>query len=65
MAVDAQQTVAGLRHRSIVASELMKGLEASKGTPVVIIDACFSGRDHNSEALVEGLQPTTVVEAKR
>lgn len=59
--VDAQQTVAGVEQRSVRQRELFSLLNRSKGTPVVILDACYSGRTPNGATLVAGLQPTTVV----
>jgi hypothetical protein len=36
-------------------------MASSQGTPVVVLDACFSGRSGDGDALVRGLMPTTVV----
>lgn len=59
---DAQQTATSLEARSLRRSELIASLETGKGQPVVVIDACFSGRGQQGEQLAEGLQPLRVAD---
>lgn len=59
---DAQQTATSLEARSLRRSELLGALEAGKGQPVVVIDACFSGKGQQGEQLAEGLQPLRVAD---
>jgi hypothetical protein len=54
---DAVQSADSIEARSVKQSELLAILERSKGTPVVILDACFSGRTDRDASLLEGLQP--------
>ena len=60
--VDAQQTSNSLEARSLRRSELVAALEASPAQPIVILDACFSGRSSSGEALAEGLQPLRIAD---
>lgn len=59
---DAQQTAQSLEARSLRRSELIATLEKGAAQPVVLIDACFSGRGQQGESLAEGLQPLRVAE---
>ncbi len=59
---DAQQTSQSLEARSLRRSDLLALLESSAGRPVVIIDACFSGRGTSGESLAQGLQPLRVAQ---
>jgi hypothetical protein len=58
---DAYQTAEGIADRSVKTNELLKDMSLVQATPVVVLDACFSGRSTTGKALVAGLQPTTVV----
>lgn len=59
---DAQQTATSLEARSLRRSELIQTLETGDGQPVVVIDACFSGRGQQGEQLAEGLQPLRIAD---
>jgi|GEM_PF-2750062 len=60
--VDAQQTARGLKSRSLAQKELVSVLGKTKARGVVVIlDACFSGRDEGGQELVKGLQPVVVI----
>jgi hypothetical protein len=61
VAVDAQQTAAGIERRSVLQREVFSLVGQCVGTPVLILDACYSGRDPSGQALVAGLQPSVVV----
>jgi hypothetical protein len=58
---DAYQTAEGLEDRSVKTEQLLRDLRASRGTPIVILDACFSGRSTQGDSLVKGLMPSAVV----
>jgi len=58
---DAYGSAEGLADRSVNANELLRSLSGIDGTPVVVLDACFSGRSRSENALVAGLQPSSVV----
>lgn len=58
--VDAQQTANSLDARSVRQGELLATLESSKASPIVVLDACFSGRASDGAELAEGLQPLQV-----
>lgn len=61
--MDAQQTVASLASRSARQEELLSVLESSSaGNVVMVVDACFSGRDGGGELLAKGSQPVVPVE---
>jgi len=60
--MDAQQTVVSIGARSVPRQELVKSLERGKqAQTVVILDACFSGRDTSGNLLAEGTQPVIPV----
>ena len=60
--VDAQQNLDSLMARSIAQRDLMRILEGgSQGRTVAFVDACFSGRDSDGDAIVPGLQPVLPV----
>lgn len=61
VAADAQQTVEGLENRSVSRARVLELLSKSPATPVVLVDACFSGRKRDGQALIAGLQPTSVI----
>lgn len=61
--MDAQQTVESLEARSVRQAELLAALEAETNRTVVILDACFSGRSSEGEALAAGVQPVIAVDA--
>lgn len=61
VAADAQQTAAGLERRSLRQHEALALMGKGGGTPVAVIDACYSGRATNGVGLVPGLQPSVVV----
>ncbi len=58
---DAYQTAEGLEDRSVKTRDLLRTMAKSQGTPVVVLDACFSGRAENGQVLVRGLMPSAVV----
>lgn len=60
--VDAQQTAKSLAARSLGRAELLEAA-ADAPTAVVVLDACFSGRDAGGQSLVPGLQPLVPVAA--
>lgn len=62
IAVDAQQTANSLETRSLRQSDVIAALEQSKAAPVVILDACFSGKAGDGSSLAAGLQPLQVAE---
>lgn len=62
---DAQQTATGLETRSLRRSELLKTLENGAGQPVVVLDACFSGRGTQGESLAKGLQPLRLAKLRQ
>jgi hypothetical protein len=56
--VDAQQNLDSLMARSVGQRDLMRILEGgAQAQTVAFVDACFSGRDNEGYAIVEGLQP--------
>lgn len=57
LGADVRQTAESLEARSVRQSEAIKLLEASAAQPVVVVDACFSGRTGSGAPVVEGLQP--------
>lgn len=60
--MDAQQTVVSIGARSVPRAELVSTLEKGKqAQTVVILDACFSGRDSTGNLLAEGTQPVIPV----
>jgi hypothetical protein len=63
VAVDAQQTARGIEQRSVRQGDVLATMNKGAGTPVVILDACYSGRGTDGSTLVAGLQPTRVVVA--
>jgi len=57
----AQQRVLDFYPNTITRSDLMAALEEGpQAETVVVLDACFSGRDTGGQALVDGLQPALV-----
>ena len=57
LGADVRQTAESLEARSVRQSEVVKSLEQSAAQPVLIVDACFSGRTGTGAPVVEGLQP--------
>jgi len=57
LGADVRQTADSLEARSVRQSEVVKLLEQSPAQPVLIVDACFSGRTGTGAPVVEGLQP--------
>jgi formylglycine-generating enzyme required for sulfatase activity len=58
VAVDAQQKAASIKSRSLKQAELVAALSKAKAKNIVVVlDACFSGRDSSGHEIVEGLQP--------
>jgi hypothetical protein len=55
LGADVRQTADSIEDRSVTRRELLGALGG--GPAVVILDACFSGRDPTGAALVPGLQP--------
>lgn len=63
--MDAQQSVESLAARGLPQRELLDALANDKGRTVMIVDACFSGRSANGEALAAGVQPVVAVDTLR
>ena len=60
---DGQQTVNSLATRSVSQRELIELLEGGpQARTMVMVDACFSGRDSSGAALAKGAQPVVPVE---
>lgn len=57
---DVRQTADSMEARGVKHSDVLARLEQSAAQPVVLLDACFSGRTGGGDALAEGLQPTQV-----
>jgi hypothetical protein len=57
LGADVRQTAESLEARSVRQSEVVRSLEQSAAQPVLIVDACFSGRTGTGAPVVEGLQP--------
>lgn len=57
LGADVRQTAESLEARSVPQSAVVKLLEQSAAQPVLIVDACFSGRTGSGAPVVEGLQP--------
>lgn len=61
---DGQQTMSSMMARSVGRAELLAALESGKQRETVaILDACFSGRDAEGNALAKGVQPVLPVDA--
>ena len=54
---DVQQTADSLAARGVSQEELISTLESNGANVIAVIDACFSGRSSDGQALVSGLQP--------
>ncbi len=62
--MDAQQTVDSLGARSASQSEIVNALRSGEASDVVmVVDACFSGRDGGGQLLAKGSQPVVPVQA--
>jgi|GEM_PF-3909223 len=60
--VDTQASAKSIKARSLPRNKLLAALAQSKADRiVVVIDACFSGRDTSGLELVEGLQPLVLI----
>lgn len=59
--VDSQQTVESLESRGLLQSELIASLSHETAQTIMVIDACFSGRSSDGEALATGVQPVVAV----
>jgi hypothetical protein len=60
---DAQQNVNSIETRSVSQKELVAVLESGAGTPLVLLDACFSGQTSKGQKLLgEGLQPLALAD---
>ena len=60
--MDAQQTITSIEARSIPRKQLIASLEKGKqAQTLVVLDACFSGRDGSGELLAEGTQPVVPI----
>lgn len=60
--MDAQQTVTSIEARSLKRSDIVSKLEKGKqARTLVVLDACFSGRDAEGKLLAEGTQPVVPV----
>ncbi len=56
--VDARPSLSSLQARSVAESELLRALARGRERDaLVVLDACFSGRDEDGRELVAGLQP--------
>ncbi len=51
---DADRSADGIAQRSVLRSEVLAAAEGSLGTPVVVLDACFSGQTGTGASLVVG-----------
>lgn len=54
---DAQQTVESLETRGLKQEELHVALKSKAAKTVMVVDACFSGRAPDGQALAVGVQP--------
>lgn len=63
--MDAQQSVESLGARGLPQNELLAALQAPGARTVMIVDACFSGRSANGEALAAGVQPVVAVQPSK
>jgi hypothetical protein len=61
--VDAQQSARSLQARGIARQQLVAMASGTDHDAVVVLDACFSGRDRAGAALVPGLQPLVLVQS--
>jgi len=60
--MDAQQTITSIQARSLPRKSLIASLEAGKqARTLVVLDACFSGRDPEGKLLAEGTQPVVPI----
>ncbi len=60
--MDAQQTITSIQARSLPRKSLIASLEAGKqARTMVVLDACFSGRDPEGKLLAEGTQPVVPI----
>jgi hypothetical protein len=60
--MDAQQTVTSIEARSLKRKEVIAALEkGNQARTLVVLDACFSGRDTDGKLLAEGTQPVVPV----
>jgi len=57
LGVDVRQTAESLEARSLRRGDALAALNRSQGQPVLVLDACFSGRTGGGDAVVEGLMP--------
>lgn len=61
---DGQQTMSSMMARSVSRSELLDVIgEGKQADTIAVIDACFSGRDPEGNALAKGVQPVLPVNA--
>lgn len=54
---DARQAADSMYARSVYRNELSQVLSQGAGTPLLILDSCFSGQTPGGQALLPGLQP--------
>ncbi len=59
---DAQQSVESLEARGVKQTELLTALKSNSARTVLILDACFSGRAADGQALAKGVQPVVPLE---
>jgi hypothetical protein len=57
LGADVRQTAHSLESRGVRHSQAVARLERGAAQPIVVLDACFSGRTGSGEAVVPGLQP--------
>ncbi|MBN1654528.1 MAG: caspase family protein [Deltaproteobacteria bacterium] len=57
LGVDVRQTAESLESRSLRRGDALAVLKRSQGQPVLVLDACFSGRTGGGDAVIEGLMP--------
>ncbi len=65
VAIDAQQTVESIQNRSLAQNKLLATLQnGNQSSTVVVLDSCFSGRSHDGQSLLPGMQPVLPVNSK-
>ncbi|MCX4239413.1 SUMF1/EgtB/PvdO family nonheme iron enzyme [Paraliomyxa miuraensis] len=62
---DARRTPESLESRSMRHSEVLEQLEGTAAQPIVVLDACFSGRLGAQDDILEGVQPLRLVALRK
>ncbi len=57
LGVDVRQTAESLEARGLKQSDVLNALNQSRALPVLILDACFSGRTGSGDSVINGLMP--------